>query len=239
MKIEEKILGKNSLFELLAELEAYRSDYSDVLTIYIAPGSLPEIPEVFNDIIERIRRSTTGAIIFSWKLKEKNILVFPPFPVRDERFLDKKFRTHQLRERLEKKYLLGVILLRLGEYALGVFEGDKLLASKCGKRLVRAKHRKGGYSQARFRRIREAQIDKFFNEVYQALRKKFDPWTKKFDYILYGGTKITIKKFQKRDDWLKKLSENFLDKSLDVQKINKESLENILKEVWRTKVLTL
>ena len=236
--MEEKILGKDSLLELLSELENYRSENPDMLSIYIAPKNpLPEMPEMFLDAIEKIRRSTTGAVIFSWEAQEKNIIIFPPFPVnRNEIFHDNFFKTEQLRNILTKKYFLGIVLLRLGEYAVGIFEGDKLVSSKCGKRLVRAKHRKGGYSQARFQRIRGVQADKFFDEVYNSLKNKFEPHLSKFDHILYGGTKITIKDFLKRNHLLKKLSEKTLDRILAVQEINKKALENILKEVWKTKI---
>lgn len=241
IEMEEKILGKNSLFELVTELESYKSENPDMVSIYIAPESaLPEIPEVFNEVIKRIRKSATGAIIFSWQQREKNILVFPPFPVnRDEIFHDKFFRTEQLKEILTKEYFLGIILLRLGEYAVGIFEGNKLISSKCGKKLVRAKHRKGGYSQARFQRIREVQADRFFDEVYNSLKNKFEPYLSKLDYVLYGGTKITIKNFLKRNHLLKKISEKTLDRTLDVHEINKKALENILREIWKTKVLIL
>lgn len=237
MKIEEKILGKNSLFELISELESYKSENPDMLTVYTTPkASLPEIPEKLKEKVERIK-SPTGIVIFSWKQKG-DILILPPFPVeRNEIFYDRVFRTEQFKNLITKKYVLGIILLRLGEYAVGIFEGNKLILSKCGKRLVRAKHRKGGYSQARFQRIRKIQAKQFFDEVYNVLRSKFEPNLGKITYVLYGGSKITIKNFQKRNYFLKKLSEKTFDRILDVKDINKRALKNILKEVWKTKVI--
>lgn len=238
--MEEKFFGKKSIFELLSELENYKSENSDMLTIYIAPkSSLPEIPSTLKEKIEKIE-SPTGLVIFSWEKEGKNIVIFPPFPVeKNEFFCDKIFRTEQLKNLLLKEYKLGIILMRLGEYAVGIFEGNKQIVSKCGKRLVRGKHKKGGYSQARFARIREVQINQFFKEVYNVLREKLGPYLENLDYIIYGGPKITIKKFQKIDHFLRKISEKTLDRILDVREVNKKTLENILKEVWKIKVLFL
>lgn len=235
--MEEKILRKNSLLELLSELEKYRSENPDMLTVYVTPKApLPEIPDVLKEKIERIK-TITGLVIFSWE-KEGDMVILPPFPVKqNEIFYDKIFRTEQLKNLFTTEYTLGIILLHLGEYAIGIFEGDKLILSKCGKRLVRAKHKKGGYSQARFQRIREIQVNQFFDEVYCMLHDKFETHLDKITYVIYGGPKLTIKNFLKRNHFIKKLSEKTLDRILDVKDVNRKALEDILKEVWKTKVL--
>jgi len=52
---------------------------------------------------------------------------------------------------------VGVLLVRLGGHAAGVFAGRELRASKVGSRLVHGRHRAGGSSANRFRRRRENQ----------------------------------------------------------------------------------
>lgn len=51
----------------------------------------------------------------------------------------------------------GVLLVRLGGYAVGVFEGPRLVASKVGSRQVHGRSAAGGWSQQRFARRREGQ----------------------------------------------------------------------------------
>jgi hypothetical protein len=60
--------------------------------------------------------------------------------------------AHVLRERT-----VGVLLVRLGGHAAGVFEGDRLVASKVGSRHVQGRTAAGGWSQQRFARRREGQ----------------------------------------------------------------------------------
>jgi len=52
---------------------------------------------------------------------------------------------------------VGVLLVRLGGHAAGVFAGTRLTASKTGARLVHGRHRAGGSSSGRFARRRAGQ----------------------------------------------------------------------------------
>jgi peptide subunit release factor 1 (eRF1) len=52
---------------------------------------------------------------------------------------------------------VGVLLVRLGGHAVGIFHGRELRESKVGSRLVHGRHRAGGSSANRFRRRRENQ----------------------------------------------------------------------------------
>ncbi len=60
--------------------------------------------------------------------------------------------AHAARERT-----VGVLLVRLGGHAAGVFTGTRLTASKTGARLVHGRHRAGGSSSGRFARRRAGQ----------------------------------------------------------------------------------
>jgi hypothetical protein len=52
---------------------------------------------------------------------------------------------------------VGVLLVRLGGHAAGVFRGCELLSSKVGSRHVQGRSAAGGWSQQRFARRREGQ----------------------------------------------------------------------------------
>jgi Actinobacteria/chloroflexi VLRF1 release factor len=71
----------------------------------------------------------------------------PPFPP-----LDGELLAHVARERV-----VGVLLVRLGGHAAGVFRGRALVDAKTGARPVHGRHRKGGSSSGRFARRREGQ----------------------------------------------------------------------------------
>jgi hypothetical protein len=71
----------------------------------------------------------------------------PPFPP-----LEGDLLAHVSRERV-----VGVLLVRLGGHAAGVFRGTRLLHSKVGSKPVHGRHRAGGSSSGRFARRRAGQ----------------------------------------------------------------------------------
>ncbi len=71
----------------------------------------------------------------------------PPFPPLAGPLLE-----HVARDRT-----VGVLLVRLGGHAAGVFTGTRLVDSKVGSRQVHGRHRAGGSSSGRFARRREGQ----------------------------------------------------------------------------------
>jgi len=66
-------------------------------------------------------------------------------------------RLDPLLAHVRRRRTVGVVLVRLGGFAVGIFEGADLRASKVGSRLVHGRHRAGGSSANRFRRRRENQ----------------------------------------------------------------------------------
>jgi len=62
-----------------------------------------------------------------------------------------------LLEHVSRDRTVGVLLVRLGGHAAGVFEGTRLVRSKVDARLVHGRHRAGGQSATRFARRRTGQ----------------------------------------------------------------------------------
>ena len=77
-----------------------------------------------------------------------------PFPP-----LEGDFVAHVLRPRR-----VGVLLVRRGGYAVGVFAGVDLVASKVGSSYVQGTTKAGGWSQQRFARRRANQASAAFGE---------------------------------------------------------------------------
>jgi len=80
----------------------------------------------------------------------------PPFPPLEPRSAD-GFDPAPLLDHVTRDRVVGVILVRLGGHAAGVFSGRRLVSSKVGSRNVHGRHRAGGSSQRRFERRREGQ----------------------------------------------------------------------------------
>jgi hypothetical protein len=86
---------------------------------------------------------------------------------------------------------VGVLLVRLGGYAAGVFAGSdaRLVASKVGSRLVHGRSAAGGQSQQRFARRREKQASEALAAAADCAQKVFGPFAGGLDAVVLGGDK--------------------------------------------------
>ena len=82
---------------------------------------------------------------------------------------------------------VGVLLVRLGGYAAGVFTGTEpvLAASKVGSRLVHGRSAAGGQSQQRFARRRENQAHQALGAAADTAAAVFGPY--ELDALVLGG----------------------------------------------------
>jgi hypothetical protein len=90
---------------------------------------------------------------------------------------------------------VGVLLVRLGGYAVGVFAGSppRLVSSKTGSRPVHGRSAAGGWSQHRFARRRENQAATALRAAADAAAGIFGPYRPDgLDAVVLGGDKRSI-----------------------------------------------
>ncbi len=89
---------------------------------------------------------------------------------------------------------VGVLLVRLGGYAAGVFAGDppRLIASKVGSRLVHGRSAAGGQSQQRFARRRQKQAREALAAAADCAAAVFGRYSSELDAMVLGGDKRSI-----------------------------------------------
>ena len=87
---------------------------------------------------------------------------------------------------------IGVLLVRLGGYAVGVFAGSppRLVSSKTGSRPVHGRSAAGGWSQHRFARRRENQAATALRAAADAAAGIFGPY--RLDQLILGGDKRSV-----------------------------------------------
>jgi hypothetical protein len=95
-----------------------------------------------------------------------------------------------LLEHVARERTVGVLLVRLGGHASGVFEGARLIDSKVGSRLVHGRHRKGGSSARRFERRRAGQARLALEQAADTAARVLLPHT--LDALVTGGDRRAI-----------------------------------------------
>ncbi|MBM7787333.1 acVLRF1 family peptidyl-tRNA hydrolase [Tenggerimyces flavus] len=87
---------------------------------------------------------------------------------------------------------VGVLLVRRGGYAAGVFEGSKLLVSKVGSRHVQGRTAAGGWSQQRFARRREKQAREAMESAADVVARVLLPEVRSLDAVIVGGDRPSV-----------------------------------------------
>jgi hypothetical protein len=89
---------------------------------------------------------------------------------------------------------VGVLLVRLGGFAAGVFTGapPRLVASKVGSRLVHGRSAAGGQSQQRFARRRQKQAAEAMSASADNAAKVLQPYRDELDAVVLGGDRRAI-----------------------------------------------
>ena len=93
---------------------------------------------------------------------------------------------HVLRERR-----VGVLLVRRAGFAVGVFDGPRLVASKVDSSYVQGTTKAGGWSQQRFARRRANQASAAFAEAADAAAKVLG--TAELDAVVAGGDREAVR----------------------------------------------
>jgi Actinobacteria/chloroflexi VLRF1 release factor len=88
---------------------------------------------------------------------------------------------------LARDHVVAVLLVSLGGYAVGVLDGEELVASKVGSRFVKGRHRKGGSSANRFRRRRDEQARALVDEAAATAQAVLAPWRGRVEFAALGG----------------------------------------------------
>jgi hypothetical protein len=113
---------------------------------------------------------------------------FPPMPAvapgEDPRDV---LLAHGLRSRT-----IGVVLVRRGGHAMGVFAGTELVASKVDSSYVQGTTKAGGQSQQRYARRRANQARAAFADAADTAARTLLPYAGKLDAVICGGDRPAV-----------------------------------------------
>jgi VLRF1 release factor-like protein len=117
----------------------------------------------------------------------------PPFPPLAARTGERAgYDPAPLLDHVAHERVVGVLLVRLGGHAAGVFAGRRLVDSKVGRRQVHGRHRAGGSSQRRFERRREGQARVALEAAADVAARVLLPHTRDLDAVALGGDRRAL-----------------------------------------------
>jgi hypothetical protein len=171
-----------------------------------------------------------------FELDEGVLTVTPPFGLEEEGEYE-VLRVQPVLDALLAEPTVAVLLVRLGGYAVGVFEGERLVASKVGTRFVKGRHKKGGSSANRFRRRREEQERELIDAAAAEAARILTPWRERAEHVALGGDRSAVGRvLESRADlaWVEPLA---LERFFDVPEPRLRVLEALPYQLYAAKVV--
>jgi len=188
-----------------------------------------------------VLEGTPGRVVYAGgrariELDEAVLTVTPPFGLEHEGEYE-VVRAGPVLEALEVEPRVAVLLVRMGGYAVGIFEGERLVASKVGSRFVKGRHKKGGSSANRFRRRRGEQERELVEAAAEEAARVLAPWRERVEHVALGGDRSAVSRvLESRGDlgWLQPLA---LERFFDVPEPRLRVLEALPYQLYAAKVV--
>jgi hypothetical protein len=123
----------------------------------------------------------------------ETVVCEPPFPpMNAERGVVERFELGPLLAHVGRDRVVGVLLVRLGGHAAGVFSGRRLVESKTGVRPVHGRISAGGQSQKRYERRRDAQVDVALDAAADVAAQILVPHVNDLEFVVPGGDRRAL-----------------------------------------------
>jgi len=141
-------------------------------------------------------------------------------------------RVEPLLEEIAQDHHVAVLLVRLGGYAAGMFEGERLVSSKVGTRFVKNRNKKGGSSSNRYRRRREEQAKALIREAAEVAAEVLTP----APFAALGGDRSAVDAVLAEEPRLTWLRERAIPRFLTVPDPRRQTLEKLPYDLYAVRV---
>ena len=163
---------------------------------------------------------------------DETLVVTPAFGLEHAAEYD-RVELGPLFEALARQHTVAAILVRRGGYSVGVFDGERLVASKVGTRFVKGRHKKGGSSANRFRRRREEQERELLDAATATARAVLEPYRDRIEFVALGGDRGAATQVAEQLPWL---TAKRLERFFDVPDPRQRVLERLPYDLYAAEV---
>lgn len=154
----------------------------------------------------------------------------PPFPpLERQETVHAGLHAAPLVDHACRSRTVGVLLVRLGGYAAGVFEDSRLVVSKVGSRPVQGRTKAGGQSQKRFQRRRAEQAREATRAAADVAARVLLPRVSELDAVVLGGDRRALEAVR-ADRRLQPLFALAVQRTIDVPDPKRTVLEGAPKQ---------
>jgi hypothetical protein len=214
-------IPKSETREFLKAVSGIEFDNKRILSAYVEDDmSLDELNK-FSDRVKRLVRSNCPCIAYIDKFGATNLIIEPSIKPKTFVSWDKSPKIESWWFHNPSTYTICVV--RSDTFALGNFSNGEIKEFTGFKSRVKNNHSKGGFSQSRFERIRDKQIDEHIEKCRETIKSKSNGKT-----IILGSDDITSS-FEDISD---------IHGKTDAKGKSKSTVIKADREFWKTTVLS-
>lgn len=179
-------------FNITKAIEQIRNEISTAQNIkskQVRKNVIAALEKIEKHLMHYKQTPENGLVIFSGNVHGKIELFFiePPEPLRKKLYwCNHKFVIEPLKNIFEEKDVYGIVLIDKSEADIGIIRGKSIIPIKHMDSLVPGKTSKGGWSQARYERIREGLLRDFMKNVAENVANLFDNYKEMKGIIIAG-----------------------------------------------------
>jgi hypothetical protein len=182
-------------------------------------------------------RTTYGDGAATIESEVESLVARPPFGLAHEGVYE-TVHVEPLLAAIAEDHVVAALLVRLGGYAAGVFEGERLVASKVGSRFVKNRHKKGGSSANRFRRRREEQARALVDAAAEVAGATLEPWRDRVEFVALGGDRPAVESVLASQPELAWLRERALERFFTVPEPRQRVLERLPYDLYSVELVS-
>ena len=241
MSVDLAVVGPRLIHrsELIERLIDFEIEPGANFIVELLPAGY-SLGEEWSSLPKSAQSDENGIVLISSVVAPSELMprmaMLPPFPITES---SESSSYEDLRALISKHQVVGIILLRLGHWAVAIAEDGKLGVTKTGSRYVKSQHKKGGQSSNRFRRGREKWIRELFDQAGEVASTRFRDYAGHIDYLSLGGDRVVLGRFLKRVKLPNDIGERVLPNRIAVDQPGRKALDSAVLDAWSYRVYEL
>lgn len=183
-----------NLATVVTQLRQEQSTAQNIKSKTVRKNVLSALEKILQHLKLYKQTPTNGLVIFCGNVSQKEGVadlelwsLEPAEPIKNRIYwCGQNFILDPLKDMVREREIYGLIVLDKSEADIGLLKGKKVESLKHLDSLVPGKTKKGGWSQARFARVREGLLNDFLKKIGEIASQKFKEF-KDLRGIIVGG----------------------------------------------------
>ncbi|MFH1237015.1 MAG: peptide chain release factor aRF-1 [Candidatus Aenigmatarchaeota archaeon] len=220
-----------NLYKVVEQINSEKSTAQNIKSKTVRKNVMSALERITQHLKLYKQTPPNGLVIFAGNISERegvdDIEIYalePPEPLNQRLYrCDQKFVLDPLKDLIREREIFGIVLIDKSEADIGLLHGKKVRPLKHLDSMVPGKTEAGGWSQARYARVREGLLNDFMKKVGEIASQNFSD-QKDLLGVIVGGPG-PIKEMFARGDFLRYDFKNKIITVVDTSYMGEYGLE--------------